>query len=113
LVFLVAATVPCAAQPTPPTATPISQLMPEDARELQIGDPAPDFSLPGVDGKTHTLSEYRDADLLMIAFLSNHCPDSHAAQIRIQQLVQDLKGKSFVLVAINPTNPDGLSIDEL
>ena len=112
-VLLVAATVVGAAEPASPAAKPISQLMPEDARELQIGDPAPDFSLPGIDGKTHTLSEYKDADLLIIAFLSNHCPDSHAAQIRIKQLVTDMKGRSFALVAINPNNPDGLSIDEL
>ena len=49
----------------------------------------------------------------MIAFLSNHCPDSHAAEGRIKQLVADMQGKGFTLVAINPNNPDGLSIDEL
>jgi peroxiredoxin Q/BCP len=27
--------------------------------ELKVGDLAPDFSLPGTDGKTHKLSEYR------------------------------------------------------
>jgi len=113
LILLVAAPIVRALEPLVPAARSISQLMPDDARELKIGDPAPDFSLPGIDGKTHTLSEYKGADLLMIAFLSNHCPDSHAAQIRIKQLVQDMKGKSFTLVAINPNNPDGLSIDEL
>lgn len=112
LLLLAAATV-LRAQTNPPTATPISKLMPDEVRDLQIGDPAPEFSLPGIDGKTHTLAEYKGADLLMIAFLSNHCPDSHAAEIRIKQLLQDMKGKSFALVAINPNNPDGLSIDEL
>jgi peroxiredoxin len=82
-------------------------------QDLKIGDPAPDFSLPGIDGKTHALAEYRDATILMIAFISNHCPDSHAAEKRIMQLLEDDKGKGFALVAINPNNPDGLSIDEL
>lgn len=27
--------------------------------ELTVGDQAPDFSLPGTDGKTHTLAEYK------------------------------------------------------
>jgi peroxiredoxin len=85
----------------------------EVIHDLKIGDTAPDFSLPGIDGKTHTLAEYAKAKLLMIAFISNHCPDSHAAEGRIKKLVADMKGKSFALVAINPNNPDGLSIDEL
>jgi peroxiredoxin len=85
----------------------------EVIHDLKIGDPAPDFSLPGIDGKTHTLAEYKEPKLLMIAFISNHCPDSHAAENRIKKLVQEMKGKSFALVAINPNNPDGLSLDEL
>src|SRR5438270_2592045 len=85
----------------------------EVIRDLKIGDPAPDFTLPGIDGKTHALAEFKKAELLMVAFISNHCPDSHAAESRIKKLVQDMKGRSFALVAINPNNPDGLSIDEL
>lgn len=86
---------------------------PEDVRELNIGDLAPDFALPGIDGKTHHLADYRHAKLLMIAFLSNHCPDSHAAEGRIKKFVADMKGRSFALVAINPNNPAGLRLDEL
>jgi len=81
--------------------------------DLKIGDAAPDFALPGIDGKTHKLSDYKSARLLMIAFISNHCPDSHAAEGRIKALVQEMSGKGFALVAINPNNPDGLRIDEL
>src|SRR4051812_9562880 len=85
----------------------------EVIHDLKIGDPAPNFALRGIDGKTHTLVEYNKASLLMIAFISNHCPDSHAAESRIEKLVEEMKGQSFALVAINPNNPDGLSIDEL
>jgi thiol-disulfide isomerase/thioredoxin len=46
-------------------------------------------------------------------FLSNHCPDSHAAQGRILKLVAEMKDKGLVVVAINPNNPDGVSLDEL
>jgi peroxiredoxin len=83
------------------------------ARYLKIGDPAPDFALPGIDGRTHALAEYAEAKILMVAFISNHCPDSHAAEKRIMALLEQAKGKGFALVAINPNNPDGLSIDEL
>ncbi len=81
--------------------------------DLKIGDAAPDFSLPGIDGKTHVLAEYQAAKVLMVAFLSNHCPDSHAAEKRIIALVDAAKNQGFALVAINPNNPDGLSLDEL
>jgi peroxiredoxin len=87
--------------------------LPAGARELNIGDPAPDFELPGIDGKTHRLADYKEAKLLMIAFISNHCPDSHAAEGRIKQLLGEMKGKGLTLVAINPNNPDGLRLDEL
>jgi len=85
----------------------------KDVRDLQIGDPAPDFSLPGIDGKTHHLAEYKDAKIFMVAFISNHCPDSHAAEARLKKLYAETKDKGLVLVAINPNNPDGLSLDEL
>lgn len=86
---------------------------PPDLRDLKIGDAAPDFSLPGIDGKTHQLAEYQSAKLFMVAFISNHCPDSHAAEGRLKKLVEEMRGQSFQLVAINPNNPEGLRLDEL
>ena len=82
-------------------------------QDLKIGDAAPDFSLPGIDGKTRTLADFKDAKILMVAFMSNHCPDSQAAEGRVKAFVEAMKGKSFALVAINPNNPDGLREDEL
>jgi len=90
-----------------------SHLTPEDAKVLNISDPAPDFSLPGIDGKKHTLADYKDAKILVVAFISNHCPDSQAAEGRIKQFVKDMKGKGVAFVAINPNNPEGLREDEL
>jgi peroxiredoxin len=80
---------------------------------LALGDPAPDFRLPGIDGKTHALSEYAGAKVLMVAFISNHCPSSHAAEGRMKQLLRDFQGRGFAFVAINPNHPEGLSINEL
>jgi peroxiredoxin len=98
----------------PPTAAATKPAgTPEGLHDLKIGDAAPDFSLPGIDGKTHTLADYKEAKILMVAFISNHCPDSHAAEGRMKKLIEDMKGKGFAFIAINPNNPDGLSIDEL
>lgn len=87
--------------------------MPADAHHLKIGDPAPDFSLPGIDGKTYTLADFKDAPVLMVAFLSNHCPYSHAAETRLLPLYAKYKGQGLALVAINPNSPAGLDIGEL
>lgn len=85
---------------------------PPDARVLKIGDPAPAFSLLGVDGKTYTLDDFK-ADVLLVIFLSNHCPDSHAVEPRLMAFLKEMQGKSLSVVAINPNNPAGLTIDEL
>jgi peroxiredoxin len=86
---------------------------PADLRELKIGDAAPDFTLPGIDGKTHRLADYKDAKLLMVAFLANHCPDSQASEGRIKKFMAEVQGQSFALVAINPNHPDAVSLEEL
>lgn len=41
---------------------------------LQIGESAPDFSLPATDGRTYSLADFDDADVLVILFTCNHCP---------------------------------------
>ena len=39
-----------------------------------FGRPAPDFRLPGVDGKTWTLNDARGKNGLLVMFICNHCP---------------------------------------
>jgi peroxiredoxin len=87
--------------------------LPPDARELQIGDPAPDFALRGVDGKTYTLASFKDATVLMVIFMSNHCPYSHAVEGRLAKLIADLSGRGLTVVAINPNHPEAVRLDEL
>lgn len=87
--------------------------MPGDIAELHIGDPAPDFDLPGIDGRNWSLKDFAKADVLMVAFISNHCPTSQAAEGRIKKLLDARKGKGFALVAINPNDPAALRPDEL
>ena len=36
--------------------------------ELKVGDQAPEFSLKGTDGKTHSLSDYRDKKAVVVAW---------------------------------------------
>ena len=85
----------------------------EGIRDLKIGDPAPDFELPGIDGKTHRLADYKDGKVLMIFFTSNHCPTSHGADARLKKFLASTRPRGLTFIAINPNHPDGLSIDEL
>jgi thiol-disulfide isomerase/thioredoxin len=90
-----------------------STVSPQGFHELQLGDPAPSFELLGIDEEKHTLSEYADAKLLMIIFLSNHCPTSQAIEQRLKQLVNNYKFNELRVVAINPNDPAALRPDEL
>ena len=87
--------------------------MPAGFHELQIGEAAPDFELIGIDEEKHMLKDYAEADLFMVAFLSNHCPTSQAIEGRIKKLVKDYKGRGLRLIAINPNDPAALRPDEL
>ncbi len=80
---------------------------------LAIGSPAPDFSLPGIDGKTHTLSEYKNSRLLAIVFTCNHCPTAQLYETRIKKLVDDFSSKSVAFVAIQPNDPLAIRLSEL
>jgi thiol-disulfide isomerase/thioredoxin len=80
---------------------------------LAIGSDMPGFSLPGIDGKTYTQENFKDAKALCIIFTCNHCPDSVAAAGRTEQIYQDYKGKGVALVAVNGNNPGSLTPDEL
>ncbi len=80
---------------------------------LALGSPAPDFSLPGIDGKTHKLSDYASAKVLAIVFTCNHCPTAQLYETRIKKLADDYRGKDVALVAIQPNNPAAIRLDEL
>jgi hypothetical protein len=45
---------------------------PPGLKPLAIGSTAPDFALPGVDGKTYGLKDFADAKVLVVAFTCNH-----------------------------------------
>ena len=80
---------------------------------LKIGESAPAFSLPGIDGKTYSLADFKGDPYLIVIFLSNHCPVSHAVETRFIPFVASLKGKGVGVVAINPNSMEGVRIDEL
>jgi peroxiredoxin len=85
----------------------------EDPKTLELGAPAPDFALPGVDGETYSLNDFADAKVLVVYFTCNHCPTAQAYEARVERLVSDYKDKGVVLVAISPNDPLAVRLDEL
>jgi len=86
---------------------------PPAAESLEIGNPAPEFRLPGVDGKTYSLDSFREAEVLVVIFTCNHCPTAQAYEDRIKQLAADYKNRKVALVAISPNDPLAVRLDEL
>jgi peroxiredoxin len=80
---------------------------------LALGSSAPDFSLPGVDGKSHSLGDYADSRLLAVVFTCNTCPTSQLYESRIRKLRDDYHTKGVTLVAINPNKPGAMQLADL
>ena len=97
-------------------ATFVANPQPVASREvkpLEIGSAAPDFNLPGVDGKMYSLRDFKDAKALAVVFTCNHCPTAQAYEDRIISYTADYKNKGVEVVAISPNSPLGLLYEEL
>ena len=68
---------------------------------LAIGEQAPDFSLPGVDGQSYSLADFADKPALVIIWSCNHCPYVVAYEERMVQIQGDYADQGVRLVAIN------------
>lgn len=69
---------------------------------LGFGATAPDFNLPGVDGRNHSLKEFKGkAKAVVIIFACNHCPYVQAYEDRMIQICRDFAEKGVPFLVIN------------
>jgi len=94
------------------TAAPAAAAEGPTVPTLAIGAVAPDFDLPGVDGKRYTLSSFAPAKVLVFVFTANHCPTAQAYEERIERLHADFAGRGVQLVLVSPNDPLALRLDE-
>lgn len=80
---------------------------------LGLGSSAPNFELPGVDGRVHKLSDYAGDRVLVVVFTCDHCPIAQVYEQRIEQLYEDYRKRGVAVVAIQGNDPKALTIDEL
>jgi peroxiredoxin len=75
------------------------------AGELKIGDAAPNFKdIIGTDSEKHSLTDYKDAGLIVLVFTCNHCPVAQAYEDRLVALQKRYKAKGVQVVAVNVNN---------
>jgi peroxiredoxin len=70
-----------------------------------FGLDAPNFSLPGVDGRNWTLAQCAGENGLLVMFICNHCPYVKAILDRIVRDTVELAGLGISSVAIMSNDP--------
>jgi thiol-disulfide isomerase/thioredoxin len=80
---------------------------------LQPGATAPEFVLPGIDGKIYSLEDFQKSRVLVIIFSCNHCPTAQAYEDRIITVVKDYKPKGVSVVVISSNSVSALNYSEM
>jgi peroxiredoxin len=84
------------------------------ADDLKIGDPAPDWSnIVGIDDAKHSLSDYKDAKVIVLVFTCNHCPVAVAYEGRLKEFQKDYGAKGVKLIAVNVNNIPADKLDKM
>ena len=78
---------------------------------LSIGQPAPDFDLPGVDGKRHALRSFAGCRALVVVFSCNHCPYVIGSEDRMVKFALEYAPHGVAFVAINSNETDNHPAD--
>jgi peroxiredoxin len=78
---------------------------------LPIGDKAPDFELPATDGSTYRLSDFDDAQVLVIFFTCNHCPYVLGSDEVTRQTAEQFIRQGVRFVGINSNSVNTYPID--
>lgn len=72
---------------------------------LRTGGRAPDFKLKGVDGRMHSLQDYKGKATLVV-FICNHCPYVKARIGDIVALQGKFKPSELQVIGINSNDPN-------
>ena len=71
-------------------------------KQLPLGSLIPEFNgLPGIDGKSYSLMDFKKAKVLVIVFSCNHCPYVQAYEDRMIAFDKEYGPKGIHFLAIN------------
>ena len=74
---------------------------------LPIGSTAPDFNLPGSDGKLHDFASVKGVKGTLLFFTCNHCPYVVGSEARMKELFAEVTAQGISMVAIHSNETDG------
>ena len=80
-----------------------------ESQMLELGTPAPQFSLPDPDGKIHSLADTANAYLVM--FISNHCPFVKHIREELARIGRDYSERGVAIYAINSNDVERYPAD--
>ncbi len=80
-------------------------------KKLEIGQRAPDFTLPGVDGKDYSLGAFKDSKVVVVLFTCNHCPYVQAYEERVISIQRDYAPRGVQLIGVNANDSAGYPED--
>ncbi len=81
----------------------------ESVQQLDRGDPAPSFRLPGVDGRTYTVEDFLEYEALLVVFTCNHCPYAQAKFELLNELAAEYD--TVAVVGINSNDAEAYPED--
>lgn len=79
---------------------------------LQLGERAPDFKLPATDGRTYDLSDFDDAEVLVIFFTCNHCPYVIGSDEVTRRTAEKFAPEGVKFVGINSNSKNTYAEDD-
>ena len=69
--------------------------------QLSLGAEAPNFALPDPSGRIITLSDFDNAEALLVIFMCNHCPYVKHVAGTLAKLAQEVMARGVAVVGIN------------
>jgi len=79
---------------------------------MPIGSGAVEFNLPATDGKTYSLGDFKDSEVLVLFFTCNHCPYVLGSDEETRKTAEKYKSKDVSFVAINSNSKNTYTDDD-
>lgn len=80
-----------------------------DAAKSVIGNPVANFTLKDYRGKSHSLDDFKDRKLIVLAFLGTECPLAKLYSPRLVELAAEFDDRGVAFVGINANRQDSIT----